>query len=98
MHLPFVEARHALFHPDLRYHIPRRSICRSRVVRLQSRSNYLIGVCDTAGEYLRRCAEVEIVKVAQLCLSANLTASVVLQLLVCHELDRAVRNAEQRGE
>ena len=73
-----------------------RSAIRSAgVVYLESRPHHLVWVGHGSSKDLANRAQGQEVHVGEFVLASSGRAPAVLQLLVCHELDRAVRDTEQ---
>ena len=89
--------------PHLPDHIPRARVRLPGLVRLQPRTDDLVRVGQGAGEDLGQPAQQQVVDVAQFsrpaCRSCGTAGEATgpLQPLVSHELQRAVRDAEEGG-
>lgn len=92
---PFVKSMQAFVHPHLLDDIRRTTIRLAGIIRLQAGANNLIGIGDATGKHLAHGAQGEIIPIAEFVGGAQMGASLVLELLVGHELDGAVGHAEQ---
>jgi hypothetical protein len=85
--------------PDLFDHVHRPAVPRLCIVGLQSRSHDLVRICDAPRENLAHSAQVEVIDVSQALRSIGPPRTpAVLQLLVRHELNSAVTDAEERRQ
>ena len=82
--------------PHLTYHISRIPVDPCRIVHLQPRPHDLVGIRDRSRKHLGESTQKQEVERAELSLLLGRAAAADhLQLFVRHELQRAVRNAEQ---
>lgn len=94
--IPFVEASKAFPGPDLLHDVTCTPVFVVGVISLQSSPHNLVWVSDASREHLAHSTEGEEVHVGKLVLSTSCDAKIVLQLLIGHELNCAMRDAEQR--
>lgn len=99
IYTPSVESHGTLVLPDLFDYIHRTSVPCLRIVGLQTRTHDLVRICDAPREDLAYSAQVEVIDVSQTLRSVGPPrAPAVLQLLVRHELDGTVADAEERRQ
>ena len=93
-HIPLVEALETLVAPDLLDNIDGTPVFDRGVICLQTRADDLVWIGDASSKHLADCAERQEIQIGEMVLAASCNAPVVLELLIGHELDGAMADAE----